>query len=146
MKHYVALVHHEPGTSYGVMFPDFPGCISAGKNFEEARANASEALAAHVELMLADGDAIPKPRNWESIRKANKDCEGQSVRCWVDFKNAIVTMIPLLPVAGKPVRLNVSLDKNLVKTIDHVASSRGMTRSGFLAEAARRAIEGDTRI
>jgi predicted RNase H-like HicB family nuclease len=27
---YIALVHKDNGTSYGVSFPDVPGCISAG--------------------------------------------------------------------------------------------------------------------
>jgi predicted RNase H-like HicB family nuclease len=133
MKRYVALIHHEPGTCYGVMFPDLAGCTSAGDSFDEAVSNAAEGLSAHVELMRADGDPIPEPRDVESIRAARED--------WVDFENAIVTMIPLLPPAGKPVRLNISLDEELVKIIDHTAEVRGMTRSGFLADAARRAIQ-----
>ena len=38
---YLALVHKDEGTSYGVSFPDVPGCISAGDTFEEAVADAS---------------------------------------------------------------------------------------------------------
>ena len=30
MACYIALVHKDEGTSYGVSFPDVPGCISAG--------------------------------------------------------------------------------------------------------------------
>ena len=141
MKRYIALVHHEVGTSYGVMFPDFPGCVSAGDSFDEALANATEALSSHVDLMRADGDAIPEPRELETIR-ASDECKEDSAQFWIDFKDALITMIPLLPPSSKPMRLNISLDEGLVKTIDHVAEVRGMTRSGFLSEAARRAIEG----
>lgn len=146
MKRYVAFIHHEPGTSYGVMFPDFPGCISAGATFDEALANATEALSAHVELMRADDDTIPEPRDLETIHNENKKLKGKTAFYWIDFKNAYTTLIPLLSPSGKPVRLNISLDEGLVKTIDHVAEIRGMTRSGFLADAARRAIESDTRL
>ena len=59
MAGYIALVHKDEGTSYGVSFPDLPGCISAGDTFEEAVANAAEALAAHLALIRADGDTIP---------------------------------------------------------------------------------------
>jgi predicted RNase H-like HicB family nuclease len=46
MAGYIALLHKDEGTSYGMSFPEMPGCISAGDTFEEAVANAAEALAA----------------------------------------------------------------------------------------------------
>jgi predicted RNase H-like HicB family nuclease len=51
MGGYIALVHKDEGTSYGVSFPDVPGCVSAGDTFEEALANAAEALAGHFALI-----------------------------------------------------------------------------------------------
>lgn len=68
MAGYVALVHKSRGTSYGVSFPDVPGCISAGDTLDEALANAAEALAGHLALMRADGDKIPRPRTQEAIK------------------------------------------------------------------------------
>jgi predicted RNase H-like HicB family nuclease len=67
MAGYIALVHKDEGTSYGVSFPDVPGCISAGDTREEALANASEALAAHLALMLDDDDGIPASRRFEEL-------------------------------------------------------------------------------
>ncbi|HEY8337445.1 MAG TPA: type II toxin-antitoxin system HicB family antitoxin [Tardiphaga sp.] len=66
---YIALVHKDKDTSYGVSFPDVPGCISAGDTFEGAIANAAEALAGHFAMMRADGDRIPKPRSIELLRE-----------------------------------------------------------------------------
>ncbi len=66
---YIALVHKDEGTSYGVSFPDVPGCVSAGDTLEEAIANAAEALAGHFALMRVDGDAIPEPRSFEQLRR-----------------------------------------------------------------------------
>jgi predicted RNase H-like HicB family nuclease len=68
MAGYVALVHKEKGASYGVSFPDVPGCISAGDTLDEALANAAEALAGHLALMRTDGDKIPRPRTLASIK------------------------------------------------------------------------------
>ncbi len=68
MAGYIALVHKDAGTSYGVSFPDVPGCVSAGDTFEEALANAAEALAGHLALMAEDGDPIPAPRQFEAIK------------------------------------------------------------------------------
>jgi predicted RNase H-like HicB family nuclease len=69
MAGYIALVHKDEGTSYGVSFPDVPGCISAGDTFEEAVANAAEALAGHLALMHADGDVIPAPRSFDELKR-----------------------------------------------------------------------------
>jgi predicted RNase H-like HicB family nuclease len=68
MTGYIALVHKDEGTSYGMSFPDVPGCISAGDTFEEAVANAAEALGGHLALMRADGDVIPAPRSFEELK------------------------------------------------------------------------------
>jgi predicted RNase H-like HicB family nuclease len=85
MAAYIALVHKDDGTSYGVSFPDVPGCISAGDTFEEAVANAAEALAGHFALMQADGDAIPQPRSYEQLRHDPDFVE--------DSADAIVTVV-----------------------------------------------------
>jgi predicted RNase H-like HicB family nuclease len=66
---YIALVHKDKGTSYGVSFPDLPGCISAGDTFEEAIDNASVALAGHLAIMEADGDPIPNARSLEELKQ-----------------------------------------------------------------------------
>ena len=85
MSGYIALVHKDEGTSYGVSFPDLHGCISAGDTFEEAVANASEALAGHLSLMKADGDAIPAPRSFEELRRDPDFAD--------DSRDAVVTMV-----------------------------------------------------
>ena len=68
MAGYVALVHKDEGTSYGVSFPDVPGCISTGDTLDEALAKAAEALAGHLALMRVDGDIIPVARSPEAIK------------------------------------------------------------------------------
>jgi predicted RNase H-like HicB family nuclease len=85
MPAYIALVHKDEGTSYGVSFPDVAGCISAGDTFEEAVANAAQALAGHFATMKADGDPIPPPRSFEQLRH-DPDFVQDSV-------GAIVTMV-----------------------------------------------------
>src|SRR6267154_654270 len=69
MAGYVALVHKDKDTSYGVSFPDVPGCISAGDTFEEAIDNAAVALAGHLAIMAADGDLIPTARSLEELKQ-----------------------------------------------------------------------------
>ena len=45
MTDYIALIHKEPGSDYGVSFPDFPGCVTAGRTLDEAKREAFDALA-----------------------------------------------------------------------------------------------------
>ena len=58
---YLALVHKDPDSDYGVTFPDLPGCTSGGATFEEAREMAREALALHLEGLVAYGEDIHAP-------------------------------------------------------------------------------------
>ncbi len=44
---------------FNVSFPDFPGCVTFGKNFEQARKMASEALELWIEQLEADKELIP---------------------------------------------------------------------------------------
>jgi predicted RNase H-like HicB family nuclease len=67
MAGYIALVHKDKDTSYGVSFPDVPGCIAAGDTFEEAIANAAEALAGHFAMLRADNETLPSARNIEQL-------------------------------------------------------------------------------
>ena len=71
---YIALVHKDKDTSYGVSFPDVPGCISAGDTFEQAIDNASVALAGHLAIMKADEEAAPPARK----RATQMKCAGFS--------------------------------------------------------------------
>ena len=70
---YVAFVHKDPDSAYGISFPDFPGCVSVGDTMDEVIANGTEALGFHVRGMEADGDIIPQPRSLEEI---THDVEG----------------------------------------------------------------------
>src|SRR5450830_468732 len=67
MAAYVALIRREPRSDYGVDFPDFPGCISAGRTLDEAAAMAHEALGGHVAMMVEQGEKLPAPSRLEPI-------------------------------------------------------------------------------
>ena len=73
MRQYIALIHKEADSDYGVSFPDIPGVISAGKTLEEACDMGREALALHLEGLAADGEAAPEPSPLEGIMKDAKD-------------------------------------------------------------------------
>lgn len=127
---YVAFIHKDPDSTFGVSFPDFPGCISAGDSLEEAIANGVEALAGHVAWMESDGDPIPAPRTADEVT-ADPDL--------ADWREgATLVYLPLVRDLGSTTRINVSLDLGLLNAIDAEARQRKQTRSAFIASAVRK--------
>lgn len=127
---YVAFIHKDPDSCFGVSFPDIPGCISAGDTLDEAVANGAEALAGHIKWMEADGDPVPPPRSLDQIRSDDSLAE--------DREDAVLVAIPLVRDLGSTTRINVSLDLGLLEAIDSEARQRGQTRSAFIASAVRK--------
>ena len=124
MKQYIAFIStNEP--TFGVVFPDFPGCVSAGKDFEDAVRMAHEALSGHVECMRDAHLKIPEPRSLDTIKKTWED--------WQDWKNSEYTtaLIALIP-SHETRKYTISMDSSLMARIDAVTKNR----SAFLARAA----------
>ena len=69
MRQYIGLIHKEADSDYGISFPDLPGVISVGKTLDEVREMGAEALALHLEGLMADGEAAPEPRSLEELMK-----------------------------------------------------------------------------
>jgi predicted RNase H-like HicB family nuclease len=68
---YIAYLHKNKNSDYGVSFPDFPGCVTAGSTLEEARSMAARALSLHVAGMREDGDSIPEPSASQAMSSVN---------------------------------------------------------------------------
>ena len=126
MSSFIALIHKEAKSDYGVSFPDLPGCITAGRTLDEARALAAEALAFHLEGMIMDGEPIPEPSSLSAIMAdaVNKD--------------GVAILVDAPQQASKSVRVNITLPDDLLQSIDRHAAENGLTRSGFLARAAQK--------
>ena len=131
MRHYIALIHKEAGSDYGVSFPDFPGCITVGADLDEARARAEEVLALHVEGMTEDGDAVPEPGGLEQVMADRENRDGVAV------------LVALKSTTARAVRINVTIPEDVLDRLDRFAAERGMNRSGFLTHAARKAMDAE---
>jgi predicted RNase H-like HicB family nuclease len=132
MARYVALVDGKAG-AYGVTVPDLPGCTSGGDTIDETLRRAVEAVRLWVEDALADGESVPEPRSAEALRR-----DPEVKAALVD--GAALAIVPLILDTGRPTKANLSLDAGLLAAIDEAAAARGLTRSAFLASAAREKI------
>jgi predicted RNase H-like HicB family nuclease len=68
MKPYIAIVHQEGDSAYGVSFPDAPGCFSAADELDDLFAMATEALELWAEGMREEGLPIPPTRDLSEIK------------------------------------------------------------------------------
>lgn len=130
MRHYIAVVHQEGDSAFGVHFPDAPGCFSAADEADALLAEASTALALHLEDMDA-----PAARSMDDIR-ADPGVQADLAA------GAFLLAVPHLSLVGRTVRANVTFDAGLLQAIDQTAKRRKLTRSSYLAELARRDIAG----
>jgi len=124
------VLHKDADSDYGVTVPDVPGCFTAGATVSEALENVQEALALHLEGLIADDQNLPQAQEVD-IHLANPNFAG-GVWAVVDFD--------LTPYLGKSVRFNASLPEHLLNRIDEKVQKdhRYASRSGFLATAALR--------
>jgi len=129
MANYIAVVHKDTKSDFGVSFPDFPGCVTAGSTIDEAKDMAHDALSLHIKGMLEDGDSIPNPSKLEDIIDDP------------DFSDAAAILV-VTAYEAKPrsVRVNITVPEDMLRKIDSVAKKRGMSRSSFLVHAAQNAI------
>ena len=129
MQHYVALIRKDTDSDYGVSFPDFPGCVTAGETLDEARAMAAEALTFHIEGLIEDREAVPEPSSLEAVMTDPENRDGVAI------------LVGVGSLSAKAVRINITVQEDVLREIDAFAEAHGLTRSGFLASAAKAAIQ-----
>jgi predicted RNase H-like HicB family nuclease len=124
MTSYIGLIRKDADSDFGVDFPDFPGCVSAGATLDEARRMAQEALELHVNGMVEDGEELPAPSSLEAIMADPENGD------------AVAFLVTLREPADRTVRVNITLPERLLRRIDE----RATNRSAFLARAAEKAL------
>jgi len=130
MANYVAVIHKDRKSDFGVSFPDFPGCISAGSTLDEAKDMAQEALVLHIGGMREDEDPIPQPSDFEDL-VANPE-----------YSDAVAFLVISIPdLKPRAVRVNVTIPEDTLDKIDTAAKRKGMSRSSFLVQAAKSAMK-----
>lgn len=136
MAYYIALIFGDAG-GYGFTVPDVPGFTAHADtdDVEEAIAVARRVLAVHLAALIDHGGELPRAR---TLKKLKADRELKE-----DFEEAdAVLLLPALLPAGRTKRVNVTLDENTLNLIDRSAADRKLTRSAFIAEAARQMATG----
>jgi len=116
----------DPGTdttAFGVVFPDLPGCFSAGDTLDEAVEAAEEAAAAWLDATLDAGGPVPAASSLEAVRTNPK------------FAGWIIAVVNVSPDAldDTTERLNITLPRRVLTRLDAQARAAGESRSAYIA-------------
>ncbi|MDH4385628.1 MAG: type II toxin-antitoxin system HicB family antitoxin [Caulobacter sp.] len=117
------IVECSPAGSYGLFFPDLPGCVTSADSLDGLASNAREALQLHLEGMAQDGLTIPEPT---PINRLPHDDEIEEVG---------ILVVQATP-SSAPTSIILSLPADLLTRVDAEARSRGATREQILTEGA----------
>ena len=125
--YYPAVLERSAEGSFGVSFPDLPGCVAVEDNEAAAWASAESALHLHVAGLIEDGEILTAPSLPSSLAH---DPEIEQLA------------VAVIGVAADPpkVRVNVMIDANVLRAIDLVSDNR----SQFLTRAAKLALRAST--
>lgn len=121
MKHYYALFKKNKKI-VEVEFPDLEGCVTFGKDWEEALENATDVLAAW--LANAESQFIKEPSKHHQLEYLS----GELVPVLVD-ENTMASY-------RKLTRFNVIFPVDVLKKVDKFRKKKGLKRSTFLQKAA----------
>ncbi len=125
MQRYFGIIDQNGGI-WGVTIPDIAGAVGAGSTLEEAIDSATVALREIAQHLVSGGYDLPAPSSFADVLATGE---------W--GANPTTVLIPLLLDSGRTVRANLTFDAGLLAAIDQAAKLRGLTRSAFLASAAR---------
>jgi predicted RNase H-like HicB family nuclease len=129
---YIAYLHKDKGSNFGVSFPDFPGAVTAGRTLEEARELAVEALTIHIAGMIEDGEALPEPSTLDQLADDPA------------MQGAVAFLVSAEP-PEKTVRVNITARESQIEAIDRMARKAGMTRSAYMVQSAVRGSDTSAR-
>ena len=129
---YIAYLHKDRDSDFGVSFPDFPGCVAAGRTLEEARRMAAEALALHISGMMEDGEVVPDPSTLDAL--ANDP----------NMRGSVAFLVSVEPPSEKAVRINITARKSQLDAIDELAVKAGLTRSAFMVQSSLNRLASNT--
>ncbi len=120
---YIAYLHKDGKSDYGVSFPDFPGCITAGSTLEEARRMAAEALSFHIAGMQKDGERLPSASTLDDLRNDPA------------MKGAVAFLVELAE-PEKTIRFNITARSSQLSEIDTRARAAKLSRSAYMVHGA----------
>ena len=128
MTSYIGILEKEPGSLWGVWFPDLPGCIAAAETADATIAQAGEALGQWIALAHEDGEVVPAPRGLETLREDP------------EFRVALTS--GHIAILIRPPVDELELDETQMRAVDEAAERRGLSRRRLVRELVLERLAG----
>jgi predicted RNase H-like HicB family nuclease len=125
-------IEENGATSYSVLIPDFPGCVSSGDSEQDAMENARAALDLHVQALVESGQSIAEPSTVDQVKDAS---EPGAIYGLVELPLSEVREKAL---ARKSTRINITFPGELLNEIDEYCEKSGVARSRLFQQLAER--------
>ena len=120
---YIAIIHKDDDSDYGVSFPDFSGCISAGRSLDEAKDMALEGI-----------DRAYRGYARGGLVRACPVLQLDEVMSHPDFHDGVAFLVTVKE-PETTVRVNITMTERQLQKIDQQARAQGMSRSAFLVKS-----------
>lgn len=127
---YPVVLHSDDGVRFGATVPDLPGCFSAGDTLDEALESTREAIDLHLEGLTEGGADVPAAGD-VAMHQRNADFAGG---IWA------LVEVDTGRFDGRAEKINITMPRRVLHRVDEFAKSHGLTRSGFLVQAAEKAM------
>ena len=124
---YPAFVDEAQAATLSARFPEFPELSIVAATPGELMAAARDKLGQRLRQLEKAGEEWPEPSTLAGLRAT---AAPNVTTIWVDVS-----------VDDTPIRVTISLGERLLARIDTAAEARSLTRSGYLASAARRQLD-----
>jgi predicted RNase H-like HicB family nuclease len=128
-RNYIGILDGRGGV-WGVRLPDIDGCVGGGATPEAAIADVTQALRDVLAHKQSNRVPFPKASTIADILQREKPGKSEST-----------VIIPVALNAGRTVRANLTMDAGILEAIDNAAANAGVTRSTFIASAAREKLD-----
>ena len=125
---YIAIIHKDGDSAYGVTLPDFSGCFSGADTLEAVPAAVQEAVELWAESEKIDP---PTPSTYDDVSKLEAAQDGMLMLVDVSFDF----------LDQKAVPVNITMPVYMRDRIDSAAKRSGLNRSQFLQRAAQSFID-----
>jgi predicted RNase H-like HicB family nuclease len=136
--HYLAFGFPNDEGGYGFTIPDIQGFTAdAGEaTLDQSLAVVRRVLADHIAALVDANLAVPAARRPEEVIDDPECAEARELATFF-------TLVPAILPAGRTLRVNITMDENVLNLVDRAAGDRNLTRSAFIAEACRRFAVGE---
>jgi predicted RNase H-like HicB family nuclease len=129
-------VERDGRTSYSVLVPDLPGCVSYGDTQQEALESARAAIDLQIQALIENGDPVPEPSSVDQI--SDKD-EPSAIYALVEIPLSEVREKAL---SRKSTRINLTFPGDLLREVDEYCEQTGFARSKFFQVLTERFLRG----